>query len=242
MPLLAPVKADIDSFIAHPRTFMRNCVAELGFQSAPGVSGGDIKVCGKNMKMTLKQDPGWTVYQSTNQLDELGQVIKKTMKFYKIVPATGTEPSFDAYYCPYEDDTSLGVVVGPHANFMFTPLQNGCSLGIGSAGPDGSRLVFHANKRNVKDNVQGQRDQLKSGFQAAGHTIEKVWEKSAYMFDVPGLSHLVTYQLNATSFGARNPKTGSWHFYSQIHEKVPPGKIYLRGLKSMKGTGKPDGM
>lgn len=171
---IAPEKTDIDSFVAHPRTFMRNCVAGLGFQSAAGVTGRDIKFCGKKMKLTLKQDSAWTVYQSTNQLGELGQVIKKTMKFYKIVPAASGEPGFDAFYCPYEDDTALGVVVGPGATFMFTPLQNGCSLGIGSAGPDGSRLVFHANKRNVAHNVLGQRDQLSTGFQQAGRTIEKV--------------------------------------------------------------------
>jgi hypothetical protein len=242
MALLAPVKADIDSFVAHPRTFMRNCVAELGFQGAQGVGDGDIKVCGKKLKLTLKQDSAWTVYQSTNQLDELGQVVKKTMKFYKIVPAAAGDPGFDAYYCPYQDDTALGVTVGTEANFMFTPLQNGCTLGIGSRAPDGSQLVFHANKRGVANNVLGQRDQLKTAFANEKQSIAKMWEKTSYMFDVPGLSHLVTYQLNATSFGVRNPKSSHWHFYSQIHEKVLPNRIYLRGVKSMRNTGVPDDM
>ena len=59
------------------------------------------------------------------------------------------------------------------------------------------------------------------------------WEKNSYMFDLPGVGHLTTYQLNSTSFGVRS-STGNWHFYSQIHEKVPgPNKIYLRGVKSM---------
>lgn len=241
MPLLDAKQSDIDAFIRHPRTFMKDCVAELGFQGAKLKSGayadqGDIEACGALVDLTFKQDPGWTVYQSTKQLDDLGQVIKRTLKFFKIVRSVPGEPSFKAFYCPYVDGGCLGVTVGPAANFMFTPLQNGCTLGIGSAAPDGSRLVFHANARNVANNVIGQRAQLNTAFGGAG--IARMWEKTSYMSDMPGLAHLTTYQLNATSFGVRS-KTGNWHFYSQIHEKVPgPNKIYLRGVKSMQNEHK----
>src|SRR3954454_1999905 len=55
------------------------------------------------------------------------------------------EVSFEAYWCLYEEDKTLGVVVGADAKYMFTETMNGCSLGVGSKNSEGERYVAHAN-------------------------------------------------------------------------------------------------
>jgi hypothetical protein len=79
-------------------------------------------------------------------------------KVYRLIDVPDDDEPDDylsAYWCPYRANHQLGAMLEQDAVYMFTAVMDGCSFGIGSATPDGSRAVFHANSAAVGDQARG---------------------------------------------------------------------------------------
>lgn len=114
--------------------------------------------------------------------------------------------SFKAYFCSYEPGQVFGTVVGAKADFMFTAQMDGCSLGVGHRGADGTRLVYHANKGGNAVDQQADLDaKLGKANQAA------VLGPNDYRVE-SGVGHLAS-----TTIGIRTGSTNDWNFYAQIY-------------------------
>jgi hypothetical protein len=64
------------------------------------------------------------------------------------------ENHLTAYFCPYEDNRTLGVVVAKAANLMFTTEMDGCTFAVGSQ-VAGDRLVYHSNQKTAGEQASG---------------------------------------------------------------------------------------
>ena len=90
---------------------------------------------------------------------------------------------------------------------------HGCSLGVGSAAPDGSRLVYHS---NVGGDSAQQAAALASALPGG-----KKWEKTDYQTEkLNGYSGFSQY-LKSTAIGVRRADT--WTFWAQVYEWVKAG-------------------
>ena len=149
----------------------------------------------------------------------------KTTAVYKLEygGAAAVADQIDVYWCPYNDGSTLGVALGSAADYMFTAPMDGCSLGLGAANPDGSRLVYHSNIRaSTPENQE----------------VEQALELSAVNADALIL-HPNAYRnaqkgkdCKVTAFGVRN---GGWHVYYQIliYEPKIPAVWKLVGVKEL---------
>lgn len=123
-------------------------------------------------------------------------------------------PSFEAFFCPYNDDALHLLVVDAAANLMFTPTMNGCSFGVGSATTEGPRLVGHVNvSRTIASQLGADAQELSQANQlhAAVHGA-RVLGSSQYTPFGSGQS--------GTTFGVRNQLTNKWKFYRQVWKSV----------------------
>jgi hypothetical protein len=86
--------------------------------------------------------------------DAVARKMGQDLGLYFVVPQQmlaampGVTPdgrTFRSYFCPYRQNDTLGATISRDADFMFTATMDGCSLGIGSSGADGSRLIYHSN-------------------------------------------------------------------------------------------------
>lgn len=120
-------------------------------------------------------------------------------------------PSFNAYWCPYESNDVQQVTLGNQADYMFTAKMDGCTFGVGSANPDGSRTVCHA---NVGGKGHDQLDLIKASASFQNDGGLSYLGPAAYRFQTG--TEMYT---QATTFGIRVPVEGrgnQWKFYSQV--------------------------
>jgi len=123
---------------------------------------------------------------------------------YSLVPTgRGGTGMVEVYWCPYKDNTLCNTTVGNAANLMFTAGMNGCTFGIGSATPDGTRRVAHINlktQQNMREKQRFMMGQLKYD--------DGLVDPDIYMLE--GNDPVIV-----TVVGVRNPKTSQWAFYYQ---------------------------
>jgi hypothetical protein len=219
----APSKAPsaAASFFADPMSFMADNIIVVGFE------GGDTDTLTStplDLCLAKRMAAGGRAMKLGR---ELGLYAIGTAGFLKhCVPnVESISPSFKAYFCPYRGGSTLGTMVANDADCMFTTQMDGCSLGIGSAAPDGSRLVYHS---NVGGNAPAQETMLNTKMGGAVN-IETIWAPKSYRFEF-GMAELC-----ATSFGIRNPKSRQWSFFSQTYQRAysRPDKFYLREVKKV---------
>jgi hypothetical protein len=89
---------------------------------------------------------------------------------------------------------------------MFTAPMNGCSFGIGSAGPDGNRLVGHSNAKGQSDSWTLQNKVLK---------VTKMYDGMVNPntdMNVAGNDPVLV-----TRFGVRDASSKEWSFYYQLN-------------------------
>jgi len=144
--------------------------------------------------------------------------------------ALGTEPSFSAFWCPYQQDGRKSVMIDRQADFVFTFTMDGCSLGLGSRTATGARLVTHVNcawagdqaKKKGATNAQcrlaqaqAQLGQLQMKHHAPG--LRAVIGPAQYMQE--GVT------LAATTVGIRKTKD-NWNFYVQRY--IPSSMMEMR--------------
>lgn len=162
-----------------------------------------------------------------------GSQLGRKMPVYQIIPASKPGPgTIRAYWCPYAQNNTLGVMVGGAADFMFTATMDGCTLGVGSTNADGSCMVYHANNASF-----GSATDKTSQGEAQATTLNLMFGASPHTQYGP-LDYRVEagqYHLSSTTFGVRARDTGKWHFYSQIYDKNPTASgltnYYFRKIK-----------
>jgi hypothetical protein len=160
----------------------------------------------------------------------VGRKMGRDLGLYWLVP-TGMIPhlhgvtpdgnTFNAYFCPYRDNSTLGTTISNGADFMFTATMDGCSLGVGSPAQDGSRLVYHSNLGGRGD------DQNLILSMTLGASQDRIFGPQSYRTEYgQGV-------LRSTTFGVRDSGTNSWTFHAQIYFpdlQASPPRYFLRRL------------
>jgi hypothetical protein len=126
------------------------------------------------------------------------------------------------YFCPYDANNTLGVVVSNAADLMFTTQMDGCSVGIGNKTSTGDRLIYHSNQAalgrtgpNAQLNAQDQA--LRTAFTTDQPNIEtKNIGAVLSPVDYRESSRGTVY--NSTTFGVRSG--GNWNFYAQRYREA----------------------
>jgi hypothetical protein len=129
-----------------------------------------------------------------------------------------------AYWCPYDDNKTFGVMLGNAAQYMFTAEMSGCSLGLGSPCQDGSILVYHA---NAKSAVGSQSSAQMTELAKVGAT-QKVLSPDEYRSTEFGQD-----AIQITPFGVR--EKGKWKLYYQMYKYTSGSRISLMGVKPVTG-------
>ena len=154
------------------------------------------------------------------------------------------DKSFNAYWCPYNEDDVRWIAVADMADYMFTPKMTGCSFGVGIPAADGTVCVAHANVHNAsktldtlmeaigyaeKEGDMKRYNELKEERLRLRGELQEWQLKCAVARPTPSVSGSlspINYDehgktLTLTIFGLRN-SAGSWVFYYQVHEQFSP--------------------
>jgi hypothetical protein len=123
--------------------------------------------------------------------------------------------AFWAYWCPYDQDRFGYTVLWNGADVMFTATMDGCSFGIGHAGPDGSVVVGHVNSTRLQaptgDTTVMERDQRKQ-LKLLGTRGRFGWNKPTIFEPKDYRYRHGVREVSASTFGVR--ENGKWRFYA----------------------------
>ncbi len=143
---------------------------------------------------------------------------------YKLRKKTANDArGLRVYFCGYEQNKTIPLMLGNDANWMFTVTMNGCTFGVGSqAGADGAVRVAHANNaKQMKPGISVGPDGGVTG-RAAQARVQAMYATSHVG---PGglLIEPDTYQgadqgMEATTFG-HHPTGGAWSFKALTYRK-----------------------
>jgi hypothetical protein len=158
---------------------------------------------------------------------------EENVKVYSLNDAKPEENDIlRAYWCPYKNNNCLGDMVGNDSRYMFTATMNGCSFGIGSAAPDGSRLVYHVNlgggganvrdKRAVEGSLRAQAEAQEWALLERNVPTSNIIEPMLYgggvrSVDHPSFGQVFSIANTSTTVGLRSA-TG-WDFYTLMYRK-----------------------
>jgi hypothetical protein len=210
----------VDQFKADPLTFLQGNLLLVPFT--------DIA------KDRMDDAPIDMVFYSLPQKDAIASKLGTALGLYFLTRKGAVynnqavvDGEIKAYFCPFEANNTLGTFVGTNANYFFTTAMDGCTFGIGSAGADGSRMVYHSNLAKFGEGGQAtaQADTLKFVF---GTSLEKLYEPQDYRKEY-GVDSLLS-----TTFGIR--ANAAWNFYSQTYTTSPSTgvkKYFLREVKKV---------
>lgn len=210
----------VGKFLQSPFQFMENNILVIGWDG-PVYDTLD----GRTTEMTFVQKPvGSAIARQLGRNLGLFFVVPKAM--VAAMPAAIPDGrTFNAYFCPYQPNKILGTTISNKADYMFTATMDGCSLGIGQAAPDGSRLIYHSNRGGKSDEQR-----LELGL-VMGASLQHVFEPKDYRMEYgQGM-------LKSTTFGVRSRTSNKWGFYTQIYFEdggtANPKKYFLRQVKDI---------
>jgi hypothetical protein len=136
--------------------------------------------------------------------------------------------TFKAYFCPFAENDTLGTMIAKKADYLFTTAMDGCTLGIGSANSQGSRMIYHSNLAKLGEGGQAS-GQASVISMTLGASLQVLFEPKDYRYEY-GVSSLLS-----TTFGVRSG--GSWNFYAQTYTIGPattlPRKYFRRAVKKI---------
>lgn len=209
----------VGQFLSSPLGFMEKNVVVVGFD---GIEHDPLNARVEEMTFVTKP----TAQGEARQLGkELGLYFAVPAGMVGALPGvTADGRTFSAYFCPYRQNDTLGTTVSNEADFMFTATMDGCSLGIGTAAGDGSRLIYHSNLGGDSD-----RQQLTLQL-TMGASLSSIFGPGSYR------SEYGQGVLKSTTFGMRSRTTRQWSFYSQVYfedRQATPRRYYLRQLKDV---------
>lgn len=214
----------VGSFLESPFKFLQDNVLIVRFE------GEDHD--------TIGSDPVELTFLKPKDTDLVAKQLGRNLGVYLVVHpkqagymshCTPDGRTFSAYFCPYRQGNTLGTMIGNKADYMFTTQMDGCSLGIGSAAPDGSRLVYHSNIGAPNAEAQSAAQNTTLNLILPGE-LDAMWEPKDYRYEF-GESALC-----ATTFGVRSRTTKTWKFYSQtyaVDSSKSPKTVYLREVKDV---------
>lgn len=204
----------VDKLVANPTDFMsRNVV----YQMVPGTA-----IVGSTGRFTLVE----TQNKTGTTPDGKGCPV------YEMREGDGSG-SFEAYWCPYEDDKVRSVTLGQDPGLMFTAKMTGCSFGVGVPALDGSVRVAHSNSQesdalNQIGDAMYQafdpKDPVKSAsaicFLECKKNSTKEQEQWDMLHSAKGVGGTLSTEINpamyrglvATTFGHLG-QDGKWRFY-----------------------------
>jgi hypothetical protein len=132
-----------------------------------------------------------------------------------------------AFFCPYAAGSTFGTMVTNASRLMFTTQMDGCSFGVGSATPNGDRLVYHSNMPAVNSVAQefAQDGALHTAFSMQNTHIQTVAAPSLYRTSRKGTLY------KATTFGVADANN-VWSFWTQQYtiERATPRKYAFKQL------------
>ena len=209
---------DVNSALAEmradPESFLRHYLVTI----ATGVPGGGIVLEQQATFRTVAGSQTFNGFRTgisriTGQMTGRSQL--QIMKTPEGTIAGANEAVFQAWYIPMTDaggggglshHVLLSGTEGP--DIAFTSQVSGCTVGIGSARVDGSRLVSHIRPPSGQPNDQTYADMRKAASLGSMATI----------FDRPSRPGARSYgnpNNRATIIGVRT--AGQWRFYAQIY-------------------------
>ncbi len=214
----------VDSFTAHPRTFMRTNIILVGGITAEQATGmifttpQEIYMLGQSPKLRLG-----LVELGGDQIDN-----KPGGKVYGLYACSSPDQKgFEAFFCPYKQDKAFFVQLSSTARFMFTATMDGCTFGVGSQSGGGNANVGHVNFGKVALDwgpEQGPERQIKTQLNVVndrlGSTSKKIQPE-----DYRGAQG-DTY---STTVG-RLASDGMWHFYTLRYQKTGAHRYLHAGL------------
>jgi hypothetical protein len=137
----------------------------------------------------------------------------KATRCFVVTPADALkeDDAFAAYICPYTPGQTMTKTVGAGADIMFTAEMTGCTFGVGSAAPDGTRLVCHSNDM-ASGNLGGAALQQSSQLQKTNAAVPgaTAFQPDDYRKVTPD------YETRATIVGIR--LKGAWEFWAQVFD------------------------
>lgn len=148
------------------------------------------------------------------------------------------DDSFDAFFCPYENDNTHFVTLNTNASFMVTPTMDGCSFGVGSPSK-GTVIVGHSNAQrdqtptSTRQMVKTQRTELKVGLAKPSFFKKKrkFFEPRNYRID-----SVTGQKVAATLYGIRNGnkwKFQAMKYVTNADQGQLPIRIGYMGLKKV---------
>lgn len=185
----------VKDFLASPLSFMQGNVVLPGGFTAPGGTSGWYE-----MTMIASTRVGHDKKANSN----CGVFGLDDGKW------SGGE-KFRAFWCHYSSDELHMQVVDNSADYMFTPVMDGCTFGIGTETSNGARMVGHVNVSRPSSDSAGFATQMKQQQDIMGAAIP-----SAALLEPSVYSPLGSGQ-KATTFGLRDRASGKWSFYTQIY-------------------------
>lgn len=217
----------VGRFLQNPSQFLQSNVLVIAWD-------GNEQLADRVHDLTFVQKP---------PADAVARKMGETLGLYFVVPQQmlaampGVTPdgrTFRSYFCPYRQNDTLGCTISNDADFIFTATMDGCSLGIGSAGADGSRLIYHSNlagqARKEGDPAQAAAQDTTINLLMPGK-VDTIWTASNYRFEYGAAT------LSSTTFGTRSRTTNKWSFLSQVYFKDAgtrnPLKYFLREVKEV---------
>ncbi len=211
---------DVQDFIAHPRTFLRNNV--LMVTAGTGGVGGEKtfkfsrvnSIVAKNM--LVNGNPPMPVFSLSLLAGKQGDDVK-------------------AFWCPYSSSDALGTTLpgkgGP--NVMFTYAMDGCTFVAGSKTSSNDVKVHHVNmtplaQQNLEPSVAGQQQRriqrnVAKGLVTNAQLIDPddYYDPTTRKANVPANAKIST-----VTFGRRS-SGGAWKFYTHQYYSVPGDRTTL---------------
>jgi hypothetical protein len=217
-----PTKGEIAAAKAAKAAFFKNPVSfALSAVLIPGYTDMTVRQTGGIGRMALVPSEGYTAKRFHGEPIPV-YVISDGRQF--------EDGGFDAYWCPYDNNSVTSVTVRKHANAMFTDRMDGCTFGVGSMSKDGSVLVTHVNQNQFEepgDTSKMESEQRRLALKEVGPG-GRLFEPVNYRRK-PG----ETEKLESTTFGVGNWKTKTWSFYAQLLERGGMGDYILRSVKKI---------
>jgi hypothetical protein len=212
---------DLNDFVSHPRTFLRNNILIVkGPEGGTGGSkifkfGPSSSMAGKDM--LVNGTPAMRVFVLS-----LGMAI----------PGDDVQ----AYWCPYADSSALGTTLpgvgGP--NMMFTFAMDGCTFVAGSKTPSNDITVHHVNMKlkhaySLDPSVASQQQR-----KIQKHVAKGLVGDDAMLIDPDDYYDPTTRQvviptnakISTVTFGRRS-SSGAWKFYTHQWYTVPGDRFTL---------------
>jgi hypothetical protein len=212
--------ADVDDFVAHPRTFLRHNVLIVSAETG-GVGGV------KTFKFT-----------QVNSMTAKNMLVSGNppMRVFSLSLLQG-KPGVDvrAYWCPYAGSSALGTTLpgvgGP--DMMFTYAMDGCTFVAGSRTTMHDVSVYHVNmtaqtNQKLDPSVAGQQQRKIQKNVAKGLVTnpqmidpDDYYDPASRNAPVPPDAKLAT-----VTFG-RRASGGEWKFYIHQYYTVPGNRTTL---------------